>query len=165
MNQNLTVQDALADASGYRSEEVTLRRQAESTFVISRLRTAADSGVAGLRAFRRRRWTACSPRRRPAGGHRGSRLPGSVRDRSAESVAGGARRPPAHPLAAGLRRRFPGNVQHSRRDRTVPRRPCARSWVRTRPSRSPPRRGRCADRAPLVSLRAQRRTSLAMDEC
>jgi len=53
MNQNLTVQDALADASGYRSQEFALRRQAESTFVIAKLRTAADSGVAGLRAFRR----------------------------------------------------------------------------------------------------------------
>ena len=53
MNQNLTVQDALADASGYRSQELALRRQAESTFVLAKLRTAADSGVAGLRAFRR----------------------------------------------------------------------------------------------------------------
>jgi hypothetical protein len=53
MNQNLTVQDALADASGYRKQELALRRQAESTFVMARLRTSADSGVAGLRAFRR----------------------------------------------------------------------------------------------------------------
>jgi len=53
MNQNLTVQDALADASGYRTEELELRRQAESTFVIAKLRSAAASGVAGLRAFRR----------------------------------------------------------------------------------------------------------------
>jgi len=53
MSQNLTVQDALADASGYRSQELALRRQAESTFVIAKLRTAADSGVTGLRAFRR----------------------------------------------------------------------------------------------------------------
>ncbi|PYP11814.1 MAG: hypothetical protein DMD59_01840 [Gemmatimonadetes bacterium] len=51
--QNLTVQDALADAVGYRSQELALRRQAESTFVIAKLRTAADSGVAGLRAFRK----------------------------------------------------------------------------------------------------------------
>lgn len=53
MSQNLTVQDALADASGYRASEQTLRRQAESTFVMGKLRTAADSGVQGLRAFRR----------------------------------------------------------------------------------------------------------------
>jgi len=53
MNQNLTVQDALADASGYRTQELGLRRQAESTFVIATLRHSADSGVAGLRAFRR----------------------------------------------------------------------------------------------------------------
>ena len=53
MNQNLTVQDALADASGYRTQELGLRRQAESTFVITTLRHSADSGVAGLRAFRR----------------------------------------------------------------------------------------------------------------
>ena len=53
MNQNLTMQDALADASGYRTQELALRRQAESTFVMARLRTSADSGVTGLRAFRR----------------------------------------------------------------------------------------------------------------
>ncbi len=53
MNENLTLQDALADAVGYRTQEVALRRQAESTFVIARLRSAADSGVAGLRALRR----------------------------------------------------------------------------------------------------------------
>jgi hypothetical protein len=53
MDQNLTVQDALADASGYRAQELTLRRQAESTFVIAKIRTAADSSVAGLRAARR----------------------------------------------------------------------------------------------------------------
>jgi hypothetical protein len=53
INQNLTVQDALADAVGYRSQELALRRQAESTFVMSKLRTAADSEVAGLRAVRR----------------------------------------------------------------------------------------------------------------
>jgi hypothetical protein len=53
MNQNLTVQDALADASGYRTQELGLLRQAESTFVIATLRRSADSGVAGLRAFRR----------------------------------------------------------------------------------------------------------------
>ncbi|MFN2572582.1 MAG: hypothetical protein ABR537_13385 [Gemmatimonadales bacterium] len=53
MNQNLTVQDALADASGYRAEELTLRRQAETRFVMRALRAQADSGVAGLRAIRR----------------------------------------------------------------------------------------------------------------
>jgi hypothetical protein len=53
INQNLTVQDALADATGYRSQELSLRRQAESTFVIATLRRSADSGVAGLRAYRR----------------------------------------------------------------------------------------------------------------
>jgi hypothetical protein len=53
MNQNLTVQDILADATGYRSQELALLRQAESTFVIAKLRSAADSGVAGLRAYRR----------------------------------------------------------------------------------------------------------------
>lgn len=53
VEQNLTVQDALADASGYRAQEVTLRHQAETRFVMKQLRSAADSGVAGLRAFRR----------------------------------------------------------------------------------------------------------------
>jgi hypothetical protein len=53
MSQNLTVQDALADATGYRSQELALRRQAESTFVIAQLRRAAHAGVAGLRAVRR----------------------------------------------------------------------------------------------------------------
>jgi len=53
INENLTLQDVLADAAGYRSQEVALRRQAESTFVMGKLRVAADSGVAGLRAFRR----------------------------------------------------------------------------------------------------------------
>lgn len=53
IDQNLTMQDALADASGYRTQEQSLRRQAESTFVIAKLRSAADSGVAGLRAYRR----------------------------------------------------------------------------------------------------------------
>jgi hypothetical protein len=53
VNQNLTLQDALADASGYRASENALRRQAESTFLMRSLRAAADSGVAGLRAFRR----------------------------------------------------------------------------------------------------------------
>jgi hypothetical protein len=53
MNQNLTVQEALAEATGYRDQELGLRRQAESTFVIATLRHAADSGVAGLRTYRR----------------------------------------------------------------------------------------------------------------
>jgi len=53
IDQNLTVQDALADASGYRTEELALRRQAEATFVLAKLRTAADSGVGRLRAIRR----------------------------------------------------------------------------------------------------------------
>jgi len=53
MNENLTLQDALADASGYRAPELALRRQAESTFVMKSLRAAADSGVTGLRAIRR----------------------------------------------------------------------------------------------------------------
>lgn len=53
MNQNLTVQDALADASGYRAGELALRRRAESTFVMRSLRIAADSGVASLRGIRR----------------------------------------------------------------------------------------------------------------
>ena len=50
---NLMLQDALADASGYRSTERSLRRQAESTFVMKRLRAAADSAVTDLRAARR----------------------------------------------------------------------------------------------------------------
>jgi hypothetical protein len=53
VNENLTLQDALADASGYRANERALRRQAESTFVMRTLRSAADSDVAGLRAIRR----------------------------------------------------------------------------------------------------------------
>ncbi len=53
MSENLTVQDALADASGYRASEQALRRQAESTFVMKTLRSAADSGVRGLRGLRR----------------------------------------------------------------------------------------------------------------
>ena len=53
IEENLTVQDALADASGYRAQEDTLRRQAETRFSIKRLRTAADSGVRGLRTVRR----------------------------------------------------------------------------------------------------------------
>jgi len=55
VDENLTVQEALAEASGYRATERALRRQAESAFVMTRLRTAADSGVAGLRAARKAR--------------------------------------------------------------------------------------------------------------
>ena len=54
VNQNLTVQDALADASGYRGTELALRRRAETQFVLASLRRGADSGVAGLRALRRK---------------------------------------------------------------------------------------------------------------
>ncbi len=54
VNQSLTVQDALADASGYRAAEVALRRQAETRFVMASLRRGADSGVSGLRALRRK---------------------------------------------------------------------------------------------------------------
>ena len=53
IDQNLTLQDALADASGYRSQELALRREAESRFAIAKLRTAADSGVDRLRATRK----------------------------------------------------------------------------------------------------------------
>lgn len=51
--QDLTLQDALADASGYRTQENALRRQADSAFGIDKLRSAADSGVARLRAIRK----------------------------------------------------------------------------------------------------------------
>ena len=47
------MQDALADASGYRTMELASRRLAESTFVMAALRRSADSGVARLRTFRR----------------------------------------------------------------------------------------------------------------
>jgi hypothetical protein len=53
IDQNLTMQDALADASGYRSQELALRREAESRFAIAKLRTVADSGVDRLRAARK----------------------------------------------------------------------------------------------------------------
>jgi hypothetical protein len=53
VDDNLTLQDALADAIGYRANEVTLRRQAETTFVMHKLRAAADSSVGSLRAMRR----------------------------------------------------------------------------------------------------------------
>jgi hypothetical protein len=53
VDENLTLQDALAAALGYRAAETALRRQAEATFKMKALRSAADSGVTGLRAFRR----------------------------------------------------------------------------------------------------------------
>jgi len=53
ISQDLTVQDALADASGYRAQELALRRQAETRYVMSQLRSGADSGVARLRVLRR----------------------------------------------------------------------------------------------------------------
>jgi hypothetical protein len=53
VERNLTVQDALADASGYRAQENALRRQAESTFVIAKLRVSADSQVGRLRTIRK----------------------------------------------------------------------------------------------------------------
>jgi len=53
VEQNLTVQDALAGASGYRAQEAALRRQAESTFVMAKLRTAADSQVVRLKTIRK----------------------------------------------------------------------------------------------------------------
>ena len=53
IEQDQTLQDALADAAGYRSQELALRRQAESTFVIAKLRTAADSQAVRLRTIRK----------------------------------------------------------------------------------------------------------------
>src|SRR5256714_3367421 len=53
VDDNLTVQDALADASAYRSAEVALRRAAETRFAMPALRAAADSGIAALRSRRR----------------------------------------------------------------------------------------------------------------
>jgi len=53
ISQDLTLQDALADASGYRAQELALRRQAETRYVMSQLRSGADSGVARLRVLRR----------------------------------------------------------------------------------------------------------------
>ncbi len=55
LNDNLTVQDALADAAGYREQETALRREAETRFAMKRLQNAADSGVVGLRSIRRAR--------------------------------------------------------------------------------------------------------------
>lgn len=53
IEQDQTLQDALADAVGYRSQELALRRQAESTFVSAKLRSAADSQVGRLRTIRK----------------------------------------------------------------------------------------------------------------
>jgi hypothetical protein len=53
VEQDFTLQDALADATGYRAQEQALRRQADSTFKSAQLQTAADSGVARLRAARK----------------------------------------------------------------------------------------------------------------
>src|SRR3989442_4735660 len=55
INENLTVQDALADAAAYRAQETALRGEAETRFVMKRLQSAADSGVAGLPSMRRAR--------------------------------------------------------------------------------------------------------------
>lgn len=53
VDDNLSVQDVLADAVGYRAAELALRQTAETRFKMDALRAAADSGVAGLRARRR----------------------------------------------------------------------------------------------------------------
>jgi hypothetical protein len=53
VERNLTVQELLAEVSGYRAQEASLRRQAESTFVIAKLRSAADSQVGRLRTIRK----------------------------------------------------------------------------------------------------------------
>jgi hypothetical protein len=53
--ENLTVQEALAGASGYRAQELALRREAGTNFGIDKLRTAADSSVNRLRAIRKAR--------------------------------------------------------------------------------------------------------------
>src|SRR3989442_11317404 len=54
VNQNLTMQYALAKPSAYRATELALRRQAETRFVMASPRRGADSGVTGLRALRRK---------------------------------------------------------------------------------------------------------------
>ncbi|HLZ46368.1 MAG TPA: hypothetical protein VKQ05_11885 [Gemmatimonadales bacterium] len=51
--EDLTVQDELADAAGYRAQELALRRQADTSFGIDKLRSAADSNVHRLRAIRK----------------------------------------------------------------------------------------------------------------
>ena len=53
MRDDLTLQEALATATGWRDAEQTALRQAESAFGAGALRAAADSGLAGLRALRR----------------------------------------------------------------------------------------------------------------
>lgn len=52
VDDDLTLQDALADASAYRAAELALRRTAETRFGMAALKAAADSDVAGLRARR-----------------------------------------------------------------------------------------------------------------
>ena len=51
--EDLTLQDALAEVSGYRAAERALRRHAEGTFDMGAIQAAADTGVAQLRALRR----------------------------------------------------------------------------------------------------------------
>ena len=51
--ENLTLQDLLAEVSGYRRAEQDLRRRAEGAFAMRTLEAAADSGVGSLRALRR----------------------------------------------------------------------------------------------------------------
>ena len=53
VRDDLTLQDALATAAGWRDAEQTALRQAEASFGAGALRAAADSGVASLRALRR----------------------------------------------------------------------------------------------------------------
>ncbi len=53
MRDDLTIQEALAPASGWRDTEAAARKQADAFFGAAALRAAADSGVAGLRALRR----------------------------------------------------------------------------------------------------------------
>ena len=51
--ENLTLQDALAEAVGYREAERALRHRAAQAFAMQEIKAAADSGVAQLRAFRK----------------------------------------------------------------------------------------------------------------
>lgn len=50
---NLTLQDALAQGSGYRDAERALKRRAHVTFAMGAISAAADTSVAKLRAIRR----------------------------------------------------------------------------------------------------------------
>ena len=52
VDDDLTLQDVLADASGYRAAELALRRTSETRFGMAALKAAADSDVAALRARR-----------------------------------------------------------------------------------------------------------------